>query len=104
MESYQVYHDDADGVTELSLEYFDSMQGKLGEVLDIFINQERTFAMEINTPRSTLLLSGVNCGYGGTGPHGSLKILKRLGLKVADDYITGNDKCHIDCRGRNVFW
>jgi hypothetical protein len=104
VEGYRVLHDEADGVTEESLAFFEKHKGDVGEVLDIFINQDRTFAMEINAPHTTMLLSGVNCGYGGTGPRGTLKLLEMLGLKVAEDYITGNDRCHIDCRGKGIFW
>lgn len=97
-----IYHDDGYGVTEDSLKFFEGLKGKLGELLDIRIDQNRQFTMEIQGTHTITLLSGTNCGYGGTGPHGSLKILEMLGVQVASDYILSNEHCHIDLRNRNI--
>jgi hypothetical protein len=99
---FEVLHDGGHGVTEESLEYVESLKGKFGEVIDISIDKDREFAMEIKGINCVLLLSGVNCGYGGTGPHGTIKLLKDLGVRVANSYITDNEHCYIDCRQRSI--
>ena len=99
---HEIFHDEGNGVTEESLEYVESLKGKLGKVVDISIDKDREFAMEIKGRNYILLLSGLNCGYGGTGPHGTLKLLKDLGVRVAKSYITDNEHCYIDCRRRSI--
>ena len=80
----KVYHDDGDGATEVSLDYFKTLKGKLGVIDSISIDADRLFTMEIRSHTEKdyeliiTLLSGVSCGYRGTGPRGSQKIIEML--------------------------
>lgn len=55
--------------------------------------------------------SGLNCGYGGEGPRGTISILKQLGVDNAERIVTGNAVVYIDMKhgnpkveaGRSVF-
>jgi len=99
-----IYHDEGGGVTEDSIEFFDKLKGKFGDVLDIHINQNRQYTMEIVGTHAVCLLSGVNCGYGGTGPHGTLRILEKLGVRVAKEYIFENSECNLNLHNKGVRW
>ena len=92
MTSWRVWQDGGHGITNKSLRYFDSLKGKLGRIDNIYIDRWRAMSMEINCENGIVLLSGVNCGYGGEGPHGSIEILKRLGVdpSFTTKVITGN--------------
>ena len=49
-----------------------------------------------------VLLSGFNCGYGGTGPHGVIEAVKLLGYEMTPDQraiLFGNRSVEIDFRG-----
>tara|TARA_Y100001951_G_scaffold85962_1_gene76132 strand:- start:215 stop:562 length:348 start_codon:yes stop_codon:yes gene_type:complete len=100
-----IFTDDGGGMTQRSLEYFDTLKGKLGRIIEIHIDSDRNFCWEIFCDAGWVLLSGVNSGYGGEGPHGSLKILDLLGFKKSDEEILKKiftDKhIRIDCRGRS---
>ena len=94
----KVYHDDGDGVTEVSLDYFKTLKGKLGDIDSISIDADRLFTMEIrsHTVRDyeviITLLSGVSCGYRGTGPRGSQRIIEMLTGVLPDAYVETNPK------------
>ena len=94
----KVYHDDGDGVTEVSLDYFKTLKGKLGVIDSISIDADRLFTMEIrsHTVRDyeviITLLSGVSCGYRGTGPRGSQRIIEMLTGVLPDAYVETNPK------------
>ena len=94
----KVYHDDGDGVTEVSLDYFKTLKGKLGVIDSISIDADRLFTMEIrsHTVRDyeviITLLSGVSCGYRGTGPRGSQSIIEMLTGVLPDAYVETNPK------------
>ena len=94
----KVYHDDGDGVTEVSLDYFKTLKGKLGVIDSISIDADRLFTMEIrsHTVRDyeviITLLSGVSCGYRGTGPTGSQRIIEMLTGVLPDAYVETNPK------------
>ena len=94
----KVYHDDGDGVTEVSLDYFKTLKGKLGVIDSISIDADRLFTMEIrsHTVRDyeviITLLSGVSCGYRGTGPTGSQQIIEMLTGVLPDAYVETNPK------------
>ena len=48
-----------------------------------------------------MLLSGCNCGYGVTGPHGSVKVLELLGFnnpKRYEEQIFGEESVRIEVR------
>lgn len=55
--------------------------------------------------------SGLNCGYGGEGPRGTIAILEELGVENAEHIVTGNSVIYIDMKsgtpkietGRSVF-
>ena len=83
MTTWRVWQDGGHGITNKSLRYFDSLKGKLGRITNIHISFERQMSMEIDCEHGIVLLSGVNCGYGGEGPQGSIEILKRLGVDEA---------------------
>ena len=100
----RIYHDEGAGVTAESIKFFKRLKGKFGTVLDIHINQNRQYTMEIVGTHSICLLSGVNCGYGGTGPHGTLQILEMIGVKVAEDYIFENTECHMNLHNKVITW
>ena len=78
--TWRVWQDGGHGITNKSLRYFDSLKGKLGAIHKIHIDGDRQMSMEIEAINGVVLLSGVNCGYGGEGPHGTLTLLKKLGV------------------------
>ena len=100
----KVYHDDGDGVTEVSLDYFKTLKGKLGVIDSISIDADRLFTMEIRSHTKKFeyhekdyeviitLLSGVSCGYRGTGPRGSQRIIEMLTGVLPDAYVETNPK------------
>ena len=76
-----IYTDEGGGITDASLKLFKSLKGKLGELAWMHINRcddnnAPLFSLEVHGYEGTVLLSGCNCGYGGTGPHGSAQILR----------------------------
>ena len=80
----KVYHDEGHGVTDTSVEYFKKLKGHLGRIEAIYLDADRTYSMQIESWQGkyqtgiepiTTLLSGVNSGYGGTGPTGTIKII-----------------------------
>ena len=80
----KVYHDEGYGVTDTSVEYFKKLKGHLGRIEAIYLDADRTYSMQIESWQGkyqtgiepiTTLLSGVNSGYGGTGPTGTIKII-----------------------------
>lgn len=107
-----IFTDDGGGITQRSLEYFDTLKGKLGRIIDININSDRNFCWEIFCDAGWVMLSGVNSGYGGQGPHGSETLLGLLGFKstepddaviLASIFTKKNIK--INCRRRmTCYW
>ena len=94
------------GVTEESIKFFKSLRGKIGQINQINIDSNREFDMELQCSAGTVLLSGVTCGYGGTGPHGTLKILEMLGLD-SEEYrqkVFANKHVVIDLRDKRVYY
>jgi len=75
---YYILHDNGYGITETSIQFFNKHRKLIGKVIRVSINKERVFAMEISGSNGVILLSGCTCGYGGTGPHGSIRILKSI--------------------------
>ena len=43
------------------------------------------FPLKIYGEKISLLVTGVTAGYGGTGPHGTIKIMKMLGFNLTED-------------------
>ena len=102
----ETFADGGHGVTEESIKFFKTLRGKLGEIIQINIDSDREYDMEINCSAGIVLLSGVTCGYGGTGPHGTLKILEMIGVE-SDDYrqkIFSKDHVKIDLRDKKVYY
>lgn len=95
-----VLHDKGAGVTKLSLQYFKKHVHRLGQVFEVNIDQDRAFHMEIKGTSGVMLLSGCNCGYGGEGPHGSVEILKLLGVKGVEFLVFGERHVKVDLRNR----
>ena len=100
-----IFTDDGGGMTQRTLEYFDTLKGNLGRIIEIHIDSDRNFSWEIFCDAGWVLLSGVSSGYGGEGPHGSLKILDLLGFKKSDEEILKkiftDEHIKIDCRRRH---
>ena len=103
----KVFHDGGAGVTNHSTEYFKKLKGKLGAIVEIRVSTDRDFTMEIFADAGWVLLSGCNCGYGGTGPHGTIEILRLLGFQHPERYenqVFNKDNVIIDCRGLHAYW
>ena len=68
--------------TNLSLKFFEKHRHELGKVSSVYVNGDdnEQFGMQIRGKKGIMLLSGVNCGYIGQGPSGSIKILRMLGF------------------------
>jgi len=96
--TWNVLHDDGGGVTARSLAYFRRNGQRLGRVLEVIIDRDRLFSMEIHGSEGLMLLSGCNCGYGGEGPNGNLEILKALGVEGVEDMIFHERHVKIDLR------
>jgi len=78
---WHIIHDDGAGITDESLKVFKKAKGKLGRIYHLYLDNLSNFNFQINGEFGWLLLSGCSCGYGGTGPHGAVKILKEIGIK-----------------------
>ena len=107
---WQIYHDDGAGATSPSLEPWFSLKGKLGRISSFSMVAGRLFSAEIICDSGIVLLSGLNAGYGGTGPHGTQKLLKSLEIpeglysqKVLDRMVFGQEKFFLDFK-RYVKW
>lgn len=101
-----VFTDDGEGATAPSLKLWELLKGKLGNIYSFSIIAGRQFSVEIICEHGIVLLSGLNCGYGGTGPHGTKTLLKSLNIpssmyseKVLDRMIFGQQKFMLDLKG-----
>ena len=102
-----IFHDEGFGATQSSIKYFESLKGMLGQIIEINVSGNRHFTFELQCSAGFVLLSGCNCGYGGTGPHGTVQILQLLGFKDYKNYeeqIFGENEVKIDCREKGCFW
>jgi len=104
--TWSIYHDDGEGATSPSMALWDSLKGKLGKVYSFSIIAGRQFSVEIIAEHGIVLLSGLNCGYGGTGPHGTQKLLKSLKIpehiytqRLLDRKTFGQEKFMLDLKG-----
>lgn len=83
-EGILVLHDGGGGATDPSVEFYQRHKTELGRIVDVFVDSMSQFSLEIQgfnykTHEATcMLLSGCCCGYAGTGPNGTLKILKDI--------------------------
>ncbi len=89
--------DDGGGITERSLAFWNQNKGKIGLPISVeasfegLVTEDRTengitypveYNLIIHGYAGDILLSGCNCGYGGTGPNGTAKILAELGIPI----------------------
>jgi hypothetical protein len=102
----KIFTDNGFGITEESIKYFKSLEGKLGQIFQINLDQHRNFAVEIQCSAGTVLLSGLSCGYGGTGPNGMLDVMTMIGLKSEEykEKIFQRDQSYLDVRNKMVFY
>lgn len=92
-----ILKDKGHGITEESIAFWHANKDKIGEMLTVDVTakplliEQRTahgvaYTVEYNFRaigmRGSILLSGCNCGYGGTGPNGTAQILAELGLPL----------------------
>lgn len=92
-----ILKDDGHGITDNSIEFWHANKDKIGELLTVDVTAKpllveqrtsdgATYEVEYNFRAigmtGSILLSGCNCGYGGTGPNGTARILAELGLPL----------------------
>lgn len=90
--------DSGHGITEESLKFWQDNKDRIGLPIRLeasfegLVTEDRTengitYPVEYNCIihgyKGTILLSGCNCGYGGTGPNGTAKILDELGYPLS---------------------
>ncbi len=82
--------------------------GKKGRVFNFELRGHILDEENPGTSSGLLLLSGINCGYGGEGPSGTLQILKELcaryfprvdAASLFEPAVYGSDSIFIDFRG-----
>ena len=90
----RIYRDSGHGITEHSLKFWNENKGKIGEIVRVEVGFEPLREMQDSEgiplewnfgafgKKGAIFLSGCNCGYGGTGPNGTAKILAELGLPL----------------------
>ena len=108
----KVFHDDGRGSTDESVEFFEKLLPELRErgfsPIELSLDFGRLYIFELlgalrrdpatpgklDTDVCVVLLSGVNCGYGGEGPDGTVRILALLnGIDIHHgEYLTKVDK------------
>ncbi len=72
------------GITAESLDFFRRNRGVLGKIESVrcsFNGSGTIYNTVIVGITAIMHLSGLNCGYGGEGPHGLYTLLKELGLE-----------------------
>ena len=92
-----VLKDGGHGITEESLRFWNENKNKIGVVKFAAVTEmplytekapdgdyKLEYNMAIHGKSGSIYLSGCNCGYGGTGPHGTAKILAELGLPIEE--------------------
>ena len=89
MSELKVYHDDGGGVTQRSLEYWKMLRPPEWRIHQVTCRQSGIFTTEVvcfdkEHNLIVVLLSGMNVGYGGEGPHGLLTLLESCGIPVTD--------------------
>lgn len=92
-----IVKDSGHGITQESLDFWNKNKNYLGDIVLVRVSEEGithenktendiSFPIEYNCliqgKLGVMLLSGCNCGYGGTGPNGTAKILAELGVPV----------------------
>lgn len=88
----KIYRDNGSGVTEESLRFWRNVKRKVGKVKLLICEEKwdeenrswREYNTRIVGENGEVWLSGLNCGYGGEGPHGLLRLLVELGVPMGD--------------------
>jgi len=81
----KIYHDGGDGITQASLEYWKEIKDPKWRIHQVTCSKDSgIFNTEIDCFDDdynliVVMLSGLSCGYGGTGPHGLETLLKDIG-------------------------
>jgi len=81
----RVWHDGGDGITDISKKHFKRLYKRIRPI-EVFVSKDGVFTFQLyGTHKRTnepvvILESGFNCGYGGTGPHGTVWALELLGV------------------------
>ncbi len=103
---YSVILADDFGVTVRALEAWDRYKEELGRVTEVWLafegipslpvaEHDLARFLAVGSTGSGLALSGVNCGYGGEGPHGAARILGDLGIgEVLVDLVFRHRELH----------
>ncbi len=103
---YSVILADDFGVTVRALASWDRYKEELGKVTEIWLafegipdlpvaEHDLARFLAIGATGSGLALSGVNCGYGGEGPHGAARILEEVGMgKPLVDLVFSHRELH----------
>jgi hypothetical protein len=95
-----IYKDKAQGVTLLSLRFFQDHRAKLGQIRQVktsfkplYIRRTGAYHTVIrDVDGNEIWLSGCCAGYGGTGPHGTAFLLREIGLPVPSRLFTSKRK------------
>ncbi|MHA1863160.1 MAG: hypothetical protein ACTSWA_05270 [Candidatus Thorarchaeota archaeon] len=90
MPDLMLYHDGGHGITHDSLEYWNERMKPMLQNIGWRPHQVTTvntglfstelFGFDKYHNMIVILFSGFSCGYGGTGPHGLVKLLMDLGI------------------------
>lgn len=88
------YEYNAHGITRDGIKIYNNNKNKLGNITRAVmqtINGESVFSLYDENQDCLRIISGVNSGYNGEGPHGTLTILRDSGFSIEDDYIFRHD-------------
>ena len=85
MSELKVYYDDGGGVTQRSLEFWKLLRVPSWKIHQVTCKNTGIFTTEVvcfdrQHNLIVVLLSGLNCGYGGEGPHGLITLLEDCGF------------------------
>jgi hypothetical protein len=75
--------DPGHGITRESLEFFNRHRKQLGVIREVSCNARDPtgYSVRIVGDMGEMQLSGLNCGYGGEGPHGLYEVLTSIGAE-----------------------
>lgn len=86
------------GVTRYSLEFWDKVKDNVGEVVKAEMKHRANITKDLylvlyTTKDIKVCLYGVNAGYGGEGPRGTIQVLKEAGFnpKRAEEVVLNNE-------------
>ena len=58
-----IFTDDGGGITQRTLEYFDTLKGNLGRIIEIHIDSDRNFCWEIFCDATCDIMVAKPCAY-----------------------------------------